>query len=1231
LGFPLIYKKIVIFRVIQKSPVAQDFWGWLLKLSQLKEEHRMRSILTAACCLLLIAGALFAQGDRGTITGTLKDPAGAMVPGATIEAKNSETGAVYQAASTATGNYTLSNLPAGVYQLSATMQGFKQYIRTGITVMVAQILRIDMQLEVGALTDTVTVNADAPLLKTESGDLSHNVTAEKMIDLPGMARDAYAATGLLPGADYGGGTGIGIRVNGVPSNTNSVRLEGQDASLGFTSFQSSSQISVDSIEEVAIQTSNFSAEYGQVGGGFFNYTMKSGSNSYHGSAYEYFRNEALNANTPYTNARPRSRSNNYGFTFGGPGIIPGVYNGRDKTFFFFAFDESRSTSTMVTPQTIPTAAFRQGDFSYLLTGKTLATDPLGRPIKEGTIYDPFTERIVNGQRVRDPFLNNKIPTDRFDSVAAKIQALIPAPTNTAQTNNFIPNCSAPSRTTNPSLKIDHSLSSKVKISGYWSARLPLNTLACRDGLPQPVSTSQIGGNRTHTARINLDLTITPTMLAHFGGGYMMFNWPQVSPPFDAAKELGLKGTYTNYMPSIWGISTPQGGMGTTTWTDMGANNIADVYQTKPTANASLTWVKTNHTYKFGAEARFEGYPTYLGWPGNGSFYFSNLQTGLPSTEGQNLQGGSVGFPYASFLLGLVDNGQIGPSSEPRAGKNSWALFAQDGWKVTPKLTLDYGLRWDYQTYLKEQYGRVPNLSPTAMNPKLGVPGAIIFEGYGPGKCNCEFAKNYPWAFQPRIGLAYRIAKETVLRAGWGLAYGQTAVNNFWTFRMGSNVPFTASAFGAAAMKMSDGVPIHPVWPDYDPGQFPTGKTPTYFLTKVDQNAGRPPRMNMWSIGLQHQITTNLSIEATYVGNRGVWWQASHMVDTNRLTNQILSKNGLDINNANDRALLVAPLNSALAASRGFNKAPYSGFPMGLSVGQALRPFPQFLGIYTLWSPMGKTWYDSLQVKVTKRYSQGLDFTAGFSWQKELSIGAENEDPAMAQITPSLNDVTSYASNKYISGMSRPVRLVVALNYRLPRLNINKVLSWAIRDWTYGATLTYASGLPIRAPYASSNQLQDLLKLCSPVGFSNNVGTCGGTGTFANRVPDQPFFSADLNDNSIDPNKTFYLNPKAWADPAPGQFGTSAAYYNDYRGQRRPSENMTLGRIFRMAEKANLEIRIELTNAFNRTEKNNPTSSNALLTQRSTTAGKPQSGFGYINTGSVASASRRGVLIARLRF
>src|SRR5438876_3381329 len=429
----------------------------------------MRQFLLVALCLLLSVNIAFGQSDRGTITGAVSDATGAVIPGANVVATNTETATRYETISTETGNYTLSQLPAGVYQLSAELPGFKRYVRQGITVLVAQTLRLDIGLEVGAAGDEVTVNADAPLLRTESSDVSHNVAAARLDELPilgiggtlsGSAgiRNPYALVQLIPGSTWTPNSLV--RMNGTPANTQSLRIEGQDASnSGTPGVPAQSQASVDAIQEVAIQTSNYAAEYGQVGGGVFNVTMKSGTNQYHGTVYDNFVNEVFNAGNPFKtgepNTRPRARRHDYGFTVGGPVR-------RDKTFFFVNFEQFRETQYVDNQfQTVPTLAYRNGDFSTAIprVPKIIGTDPLGRQMLEGMIYDPATTRAAaDGRLFRDPFPNNIIAKDRFDPVALKIQVLLPPPNGTNindLTNNYKPVYPTSRVTHVPSFKIDH--------------------------------------------------------------------------------------------------------------------------------------------------------------------------------------------------------------------------------------------------------------------------------------------------------------------------------------------------------------------------------------------------------------------------------------------------------------------------------------------------------------------------------------------------------------------------------------------------------------------------------------------------------------------------------------------------------------------------------------------------------------------------------------------------------
>jgi hypothetical protein len=675
----------------------------------------------------------------------------------------------------------------------------------------------------------------------------------------------------------------------------------------------------------------------------------------------------------------------------------------------------------------------------------------------------------------------------------------------------------------------------------------------------------------------------------------------------------------------------------------------NIYYQKPTANTSLTWVKDNHTYKFGTEMRVEGIPTTLYSATNGVYNFSPNQTGLPSTQGQNLQGGTVGFPYASFMLGLVDSARVAYPPILRTGKSMWGFFAQDTWKISRKLTLDYGLRYDFATYHREQYGRIPNFSPNVPNPSAGGHlGAVIFEGNGPGHCNCDFAHNYPYAFGPRFGLAYQINAKTVFRAGWGLVYGGTPDNNGATANIPVPVDVNAPAFGQPVLTLRDGIPFAPTgWPDLNPGQFPLPGTLTAPKVFMDQNSGRQARQIQWSIGLQREIGRNLAVEAAYVGNRGVWWPAPALMDVNAVTSQIIAAAGLNIANAADRTLLAAPMNSATAIARGFNnRLPYSGFPVGSTVAQSLRPFPQFTSVQSLWSPLGKTWYDSLQAKATKRFSYGLSFTSVFTWQKSLNMAGDTSPGNLSLGNAAVNDVFNRSQNKYLSGFDQPFQFNTALNYVVPAFKFGngtsaKVASWAVRDWTVGAYVGYASGMPIRSPWAQNAlntiYLRNTQAPTSVTGYIS-TGQPPATGTYANRVPGEPLFTQDINCHCYDPNTTFILNPKAWAQPAAGEWGTSAAYYGDYRFQRRPTENLAIGRTFRIKERATVNIRAEFSNVLNRARMQDPYFANALATQTRTPAGQTTAGFGWLNTtfgnaGAVTAVQlpRNGTIVARLQF
>jgi hypothetical protein len=1264
----------------------------------------MRYFRLIASLGLLGAGAV-AQSDRGTITGTISDPAGAVVAAAMLEARNTSTGLLYQTASSGTGNYTLSELPVGTYDISVAVAGFKKAVRAGIQVVSSTTFRVDFALEVGAPTESVTITAEAPLLKTESGELSHNVSVERLDNLPiltpgsgGVAgvRNPLAALQTIPGAQFSSDSTL--RINGMPSSSQTIRIEGQDATNGFFRQQNTgNQTGVDAIQEVSIQTSNFAAEFGQAGGGYINYTMRSGTNQFHGAAYEYFVNEALGAGTPFTDAgltnslrsgqlvRNSLRRNDFGGTFGGPIWIPKLYNGHDRTFFFFSYEQYiQKTLTTNGLNTVPTAAYQRGDFSTalnppLILNGTPAVDPRGVALVGNMIFDPNTQQVINGQNVRSPFPGNIIPATRLDPTAVQIQSLLPQATlpNALVNNYAVPAYYNFTHTEIPTLKLDHNVSPSIKLSMFYSANRIYSPAA--NGYTQAFSNAEPTNSLSQTTRVNYDQSITPTLLMHVGVGLLqttLYTLPTAS--YDQHQLFGNNVFYIpEQFPSITpGFDFSKGGSNVPMGVGFSALFQKD---TKPTFNNSFTWVKGNHTFKFGGEAIFEGLPIANGSRANGVFNFAQAETADPYATGLTFANGATGFAYASYLLGGYSSLNLSPQDTLRLGNHSFGLYAQDSWKVTRKLTVDYGLRYDFATLLAEQHGRMQDAAFST--PNAAVAGRIGGVIYG-GSCKCNLNNNYPMALGPRLGIAYQINSKTVLRIGAGLSYGTSPNNAFLTYSVPDFYTYSDQPVGGVpAGLLKDGNPFAPgnrfgnppiVWPDYS-AHYPFQTAPGYAppqspFISIDRNAGRLPRIFQWSIGVQREVMRGLLVDASYVGNRGVWWTAPLLAtyNYNALTPAAVSAAGLNPNSSADLSLLTTPITSPLVQSRfpnlkivtlpsGLQVVPsvYPSFPATQTLNQALRPYPQWNGVPPfLGPPLGDTWYDALQLKVTKRLSHGLDFQYAFSWQKELVLGSSNDTSYVVSAYPSINDVFNYRQNKQISPFSYPLVSLIGVTYTTPKLpgdsRSMKALSWITKDWTLGAYLHYQSGQLLPVPQSNNNFLNQLAR-----GVSNNPALWGGGATPQNLVTGQPLFLIDPNSH-FDPTKQLVLNPKAWQDVGPGQYGSTAGFLNNYRWQRQPAESMSFGRIFSIARegKINLNVRAEFQNIFNRFFFQSPSFGGTGFTPRSglnPTApvlslnqfanGQPgalSGGFGFVNSVNGGpfggpEQPRSGQIVARLTF
>jgi hypothetical protein len=1218
-----------------------------------KKMLRLINVSLIAIVLGCSGFPLWAQSDRGSITGSLADPTGDVVPGAPVTATNEATGVQSRTVTTGDGYYTIPNLPAGRYSLTVQAPGFQKLIRNGITVSVDAAIRVDLSLTVGSAASTVTVTEDAPLLKTENPENDIVVTNEDINALPinmagaGAIRDPLAFAELAPGTTVGGWNDI--HINGSPGSTFRVILDGQDSGSGLNPRVSDEeQPSVEALQEFALVQDSFPPEFGQTAGGIFNYTTKSGANKIHGSLYEYFENEALDAGQPFTDngngglVRPKVRQNDFGGSFGGPVWIPKVYDGHDKTFFFFNYEMYRDqVDTNNGFRTVPTAAERGGDFSSLLTGTVIGTDPLGRPIMDGAIYDPSTTRTVNGQVVRDPFPDNQVPMNRYDPVATKILALIPNPINGAATNNYPIIFPADKFQWIPSIKMDHALTTNIHLSGYY-ALTATDKDNGGDGLPDPISARRYQVIRSNTVRINMDDVIKPTLVLHAGIGFQRYHNPDTTPitNFDQSSQLGLSGALVGGFPVITG--TPQvngvtlngGSLGLlsglsvsgqptngTELLQLGPSNYQLYILNKPTAVASISWIKGDHALKFGGEWKYEQFLNRVANQAVGNYSFDPQQTGLPSTNGQNLQGGYTGSSFVSFLLGNVNTEYIGNVAAPWFVRGSGGMYAQDTWKVTPRLTLTYGLRYDLLQASHEQRYRTTQFNPTIPNPSAGgLLGAAQFEGYGTGRCNCTFEHNYKYAIGPRLGITYQADPKTVFHASSGIFYAQQPSLNYpgsgnsigfiW-----NTVTYNAPGFGLPAAQLASGVKYSASQlysTNFNPGLYPVAGQLNSLPPYNYPTLGKPPRTVQTNVGMQHAVTQSTSLEIAYVGTRGSWFEADGLVDPTQLGQAQLAPYGLSLASASDRALLASPISSQAVAARGFT-APYAGFPSGASLAQALRPYPQFNfgGNQIISGAMiGNYWYDALQVKVSRRLSRGLWAQVSYTWSKDL--GTVNGDGGSGSAVPVAEANLPPKSYKTYVSIDTPQILSASYRYTIPTFGFAEtgLKSLLLKGWTTDGILIYESGALIQVPN-SQNGLTSIT-------FA--------PGNFSNRVFGQPLFLNNVNKHNVNPATTFYLNPAAWSDPPSGTYGTSKPYYGNYREPRYPNEQMGLGKTIGIGERTTFSIRADFFNVFNRWALPNLSgTSNALQANQ----------FGYVGT-NISSAGanyppRSGEIVARIQF
>ncbi len=1203
--------------------------------------------------LAILAGISYGQTAAGTLTGIVTDPSGAVIAGIPVVATHVDTGTRLTSVTSQTGNYTIPQMPVGKYVVTVNQSGFKTFRQENVTVAAAQTLRLDVTMEIGAATESVTVTTESTLLQTESGTLTHNITVRQLNDLPVLplgtfTRDPLALAYTLPGSVNQSGQGFGPRINGLNIQNNQYRVDGEPVTnVGAPTITTRNNVSPDAIQEVAIQSSNFNAEFGGVSSALINQVIKSGTNQYHGSAFNYFGNDILNSDDASSHTRGRIRRNDYGASIGGPVWIPKLYNGKDKTFFFFNWEQyvdAQYHFSDFTAPTVPTAAYRAGDFSGLLPiaqaggpggdpnlriGTHDYKDPLGNVIPLGTIFDPNNIQTVqcnpavtsdctpgSALQVRLPYVGNRVPSTSIDKVSLNIlNKYVPLPQGPNAglgllTSNYFNPFHGYRHTSMPTLKMDQSLGAKARLSfTYVDAvtKSPVQALGLGEGFPEPITANAGTFEASPTYRVNLDYNVTPAMLFHLGVGWQEYDFCScpVTTDYNPAADIGLTGaTQNSVFPRFNSTVVTSPALGGLNAMGSGSGTLRQL-ERHPSGSANITWIKGNHTLKFGADYRINQQVNLNNTNSAGLFSFGNAAPGgssppltgngvtwqpaLNGLTGFTGNSNAVGFAFANFLIGSVTSVTLATPPEYRKRKTQTGLYVQDTWRVRRNLTLDYGVRWDYGTYAKEDFGRAVDFSPTTPNPAAGGRlGAYIYEA----TCNCNFASNYPYAVAPRIGIAYTINSKTVFRGGIGVAYDAVP---FTPGGVINSISTPVLPNGFDDFKLQNGIPrdrYNPVLATSNPAAaFIPGAVNTNVAAFIDPNAGRPDRTLQWQASLQREITRNLVIEAAYVGNRNVWQSATGFQDFNAVSPALLQRYGFTIDTSakglSDATLLNTNLNRLTQAQQSTLASygvflPYSGYPTGATaptVLQSLKPFPQFSNALQPSAPLGKSWYDSLQVTLTKRFSHGLSATGGYTYSKNLALTG-------------YPDVFNPTVGKDVVAANPPQILRISFEYVTPRYkgNLpvlgNKIVSYILGDWGWSSALYYQTGPYLARPTAGSTNA-----------ISRWLGRGPGSAQLKKNA-DGSYMNPwsvdwydlngnhhtdplDINCHCFDPNKTVVINPNAWQTIPDATWTADTSTYTFFRGVRVPRESMNFARNFRIKEKYTFQIRMEFTNIFNR--------------------------------------------------
>lgn len=1125
----------------------------------------MRLLLVLAACFGLALSASYAQtAGEGAITGTVADPTGAVIPNATVTATNDATGVATSRQTSSAGVYQISPLIVGTYTVSVSAAGFQGYQQEKIEIHQNQIFGLNPVLKVGSQSQTVTVTEAPPALDTANATLGGNITSQEFLDLPLMVagnqqRDVTSFSNLLPGAQSGSRSSL---FSGTANRVQEVYLDG----IPLTTISQIGDnrpifnvVPLEGIGEIGALTSGQSVEY--QGAGSVNYNMKSGGNQYHGTVADFVRNTIFDTwgftaaiatkkqlvngvivNVPV--GKPQDHQNEFTASLGGPVVIPHVFDGHDKLFFFAAYDKTHTRSApSYATQTIPTTLMQQGDFTELLNASQSTGTGAGAQNGPGyLIYDPTTQTCVGTSCTRKPFTGMKnglptpniIPENAISPIAKKMQSYLPTPTTSGIQNNYLGGIPSGYDNWLYSGRLDYTVSPKQTIAFTITGgnRHAVPYTGTSNILPLPYLGTTFSTVAGHWVDLSDSYSFTEHLVNQFKFGFSNFGGPPIKNITEGTQYAAtLMGIQFSGVPSNgqavteFPTSTFGGSNAPSEWGEGGSGVTATTVGNTFTVVDNLLWIKGKHAMTFGVQvqrlqdqsSRYDG-PTSsltLAWGTNetaqekGSAYVS-----------------STGYSYASFLMGAV--GSTGITLQPFSvlgGRyRPFAPYFQDDWKITPKLTLNLGLRWDYLPSYTEAQGRFSYLNANLTNPVTGNKGALEFAGNHGGSavsCGCSTpVHNYMKNWGPRVGFAYAMNDKTVIRGAFATVYShgggtggaggagtgpsQLGFTSSPSFLDGAAGPAAGPAFylntssyftGLGIANANFGGPGYSVPPITPPG--PDSQALNVGNT-VDGNgafvkasgapgfpdlylSGRSPEFNFWNFGVQRQLTPNVTITVNYAGTESHFLAgASNM-------------RGLYAGQINPiywglGTLLSAPATAAnvaaanvIAAQQGIPllpaNGPYPGFQAAAStssgqgqatIAQSLKWMPQFSGTSDTWgSQSANASYHSLQVSLAKRLSHGLTLNVNYTYSKNID-DAGTQRSGWAIPANRILSGKAWKQNRIdrsLSGNSVPQNLSIYGVYHLPfgkgQIGSNNFFVRTLAGgWTFSSIFRYSSGTPL---------------------------------------------------------------------------------------------------------------------------------------------------------------------------